>query len=154
MSFPPTTLFQTRLHIANQLTKSLEIRSRIDFGYFKNGNEETQRGFVALQRYSILSPLGFPLHFTTRFAIFDTDGYDIRFYHYENDLLYSFSIPAYYNQGTRFYLNLRYRGIRNLTLECRFAQTYWHNRSTIGSGLEAIDGPSRSQVGAQIKWQF
>ena len=149
----PTTRFQTRLHLSNQVTKALELRSRIDFGYFKSEAKGTQRGFVALQDI-LFKPIDFPLHFTTRFAIFDTDGFDIRFYHFENDLLYTFSIPAYYNKGTRFYLNLRYRGIRNLTIEGRFAQTFWQNRDSFGSGLEEINGPSRSQVGAQIKWQF
>ena len=149
----PTTRFQTRLHVSNQVTKALELRSRVDFGFFKSEAKGTQRGFVALQDI-LFKPIDFPLHFTTRFAIFDTDGFDIRFYHFENDLLYTFSIPAYYNKGTRFYLNLRYRGIRNLTIEGRFAQTFWQNRQTIGSGLEEIDGQNRSQVGAQIKWQF
>lgn len=149
----PTTLFQTRLHFSNQLSKFLELRSRIDWGYFKSEFKGFQKGFVALQDV-IFKPIDFPLHFTTRFAIFDTDGYDIRFYHFENDLLYTFSIPAYYNKGTRFYLNLRYRGIPNLIIEGRFSQTYWQNQRTFGSGLDEIKGPARSQVSAQIKYQF
>lgn len=149
----PRKLFQGRLHISNQLSKALELRSRMDFGYFENEVEGRQNGFLLLQDI-IFKPIDFPLHFTTRFAIFDTHSYDIRFYHYENNLLYNFAIPAYYNKGTRFYLNLRYRGIRNLILECRYAQTYWKNRDTFGSGLEAIDDQTRSEVAAQIKYQF
>ncbi len=149
----PTTLLQTRLHISNQLTNALELRSRVDFGYFENEVEGRQKGFLILQDI-IFKPIDFPLHFTTRYAIFDTHSYDIRFYHYENNLLYNFSIPPYYNKGTRFYLNLRYRGIRNVVLECRYAQTYWKNRDNFGSGLEQIEGPARSEVAAQIKYQF
>ena len=149
----PRKLFQTRFHISNQLTKALELRSRIDFGYFENEVEGKQNGFMILQDV-IFKPIDFPIHFTTRFAIFDTHSYDIRFYHYENDLLYNFSIPAYYNKGTRFYFNLRYRGIRNMVWELRYAQTYWKNRDTFGSGLEQIDGQTRSQLAAQIKYQF
>ncbi|PHN01424.1 ComEA family DNA-binding protein [Flavilitoribacter nigricans] len=149
----PSRVFQARLHLAYQLHKSLEWRSRIDIGFADNEINELQQGFAIYQDL-LFRPIGFPLSFTTRFALFDTDGYAIRFYSYENNLLYSFSIPAYYNRGSRFYLNLRYKGIRKLTLEARIAQTYWWDQENIGSGLEQTDGPVRTQVAAQLKYQF
>ena len=149
----PTTLLQTRLHLAFNVTKSLELRNRVDFGFFDNHVEGRQHGFVILQDV-LFRPIDFPISFTTRFALFDTPGFDVRFYHYENNLLYTFSIPPYYNRGSRFYINARYRGIRNLTLEGRFAQTFWNNRDQFGSGLEEIDGSQRSEVSFQIKYQF
>jgi len=149
----PHRLLLTRLHIAPQLSQALELRTRIDWGFADNAVEGKQFGFMVLQDI-LFRPIEFPLSFTTRFAIFDTEGYDIRFYHYENNLLYAFSIPPYYNRGTRFYLNLRYRPAQALTFEFRFAQTYWANQSSIGSGLEEIDGPVRTELAAQIKYQF
>lgn len=146
-------LFQTRLHIANKITSSLELRSRIDVGFASDEVRGTGRGFILYQDV-LYKPIGFPLSFTTRFAIFDTDGFRIRYYAYENDLLYTFSVPPYYNKGTRFYINLRYKGIRNMTLEFRYAQTYWSNEETFGSGLEEIQGQTRTEVKAQIKYQF
>ena len=149
----PSRIFQTRLHLAYNLSKSLEWRSRIDIGFADNELHELRQGFAIYQDL-LYRPIGFPLSFTTRFALFDTDGYAIRFYAYENNLLYSFSIPAYYNRGSRFYLNLRYKGIRNMTLEARIAQTYWWDQDKFGSGLEEIDGPIRTQVAAQLKYKF
>jgi hypothetical protein len=149
----PSRIFQARLHLAYNLSKSLEWRSRIDIGFADNELHELRRGFAIYQDL-LYRPIGFPLSFTTRFALFDTDGYAIRFYAYENNLLYSFSIPAYYNRGSRFYLNLRYKGIRNMTLEARIAQTYWWDQDKFGSGLEEIDGPVRTQVAAQLKYKF
>lgn len=149
----PYRLFQGRLHIAPQLSKALELRTRLDWGFADNEVEGRQYGFMVLQDI-LFRPIEFPFSFTTRFAIFDTDGYNIRFYHYENDLLYTFSVPPYYNRGTRFYLNLRYRPVRAFTFEFRFAQTYWANQRTIGSGLEEIDGPVRTELRAQVKYQF
>lgn len=146
-------MFQTRLHLAKTVSKALELRSRIDIGFSENGINTTQRGFVIYQDV-ICKPIGFPLSFTTRFALFDTDGFQARYYSFENNLLYAFSIPAYYNRGTRFYFNLRYRGIRNLTIEARIAQTYWRNQDTIGSGTEKVPGPRRTEVGAQLKYSF
>ncbi len=149
----PNRLFQTRLHLSKRVNKSLELRSRIDFGFSDNEINDIQRGFVLYQDV-LFKPIGFPLSFTTRIALIDTDGFQARFYSFENALLYAFSIPAYYNRGTRFYINLRYRGIRNLTIEARFAQTYWRNQNAFGSGTEEINGPARSETGVQLRYVF
>ncbi|MEM8906356.1 MAG: helix-hairpin-helix domain-containing protein [Bacteroidota bacterium] len=146
-------LFQTRLQVANKISKSIELRSRVDFGFADDGANPREYGFSVLQDV-IFKPLRFPLSFTTRFALYDTDGFNVRFYHYENDLLYVFTVPPYYNQGTRFYLNLRYTGIRGITLEARYAQTYWSNQDGFGSGLQRIEGSTRSEVKAQIRFSF
>ncbi|HMQ46049.1 MAG TPA: helix-hairpin-helix domain-containing protein [Saprospiraceae bacterium] len=149
----PTQAFQARLHLSYQVSKALELRSRIDYGFADNPINNRQDG-IAFYQDILYKPLGTPFSFSTRFAIFDTDGFQVRFYAYENGLLYTPSIPAYYNRGTRFYFNLRYRGFRDLTLEARIAQTYWKNEESIGSSLEEIEGPVRTQVSAQVKYQF
>ncbi len=149
----PNRIFQTRFHLSKKASPSLELRSRIDLGFTDNEINNIQRGFVIYQDV-IFKPIGFPVSITSRLALFDTDGFQSRFYSFENDLLYAFSIPAYYNRGTRFYCNIRYRGIRKLVLEARFAQTYWRNQKTFGSGLEEIQGPARTQVSAQMKYSF
>jgi hypothetical protein len=146
-------IFQARLHVAKKVTKELELRSRIDVGYTDNEINNRQSGFAIYQDV-LYRPTAFPFSFTTRYALFDTDGFQSRFYSFENNLLYTFSIPAYYNRGSRFYFNLRYRGIRNLTIEGRIAQTFWKNQDTFGSGNEQIDGQTRTSVGAQIKYKF
>ncbi|MEQ8704748.1 MAG: helix-hairpin-helix domain-containing protein [Phaeodactylibacter sp.] len=146
-------IFQARLHIAKKVTKELELRSRIDVGYTDNEINNRQEGFAIYQDV-LYRPTSFPFSFTTRYALFDTDGFQSRFYSFENNLLYTFAIPAYYNRGSRFYFNLRYRGIRNLTIEGRIAQTFWKNQDTFGSGNEQIDGQTRTSMGAQIKYKF
>ena len=102
----------------------------------------------------IYKPVGLPIQFSTRLALFDTYDYNSRIYAYENDLLYNFSVPALYNRGTRFYLNVRYTGIRNLSIEGRYAITDYSNVETIGSGLEEINGSKRSEIKAQLKYTF
>ncbi len=148
--------FLSRLQFSYKLSKAVELRTRWSLGWtYLEGREagEPLTGSMIYQDI-IFKPIGIPWSFTTRFALFDTDGFDVRFYAFENDLLYTFSIPAYYNTGSRFYFNLRYRGIRNLTLEARFAQTFFRGFESVGSGLNEVEGPVRSQVKAQIKYQF
>lgn len=142
-----------RLHIENNISKAITLRSRAEMSLFDNEVEPTTSGYMLLQDI-IYKPIGFPLSATARYAIFDIQDSENRIYAYENDILNSFSIPGYNNRGTRFYIKLRYTGIRNLSLEMRFAQTYYSNQDTFGSGLEEIDKPRRTEVKAQLKYKF
>jgi hypothetical protein len=137
---------------SNKVTKFLELRNRLSFSRFDNGDGHISRGYMAYQDV-IFKPM-MPLHVMARIAIFETDDYDSRIYAYENDILNSFSVPPYYNRGTRFYLVLRYRGLPKTIVEGRFAQTYYNNVETIGTGNEEIQGKVRSEVKLQIKYQF
>lgn len=149
----PGELFQARLHFSKKISPAIELRSRLDVGFVNDQVNEPLRGLILYQDF-IYKPKFLPFSFNTRFAVFDTDGYAVRYYAYENDLLYTFSIPAYYNEGTRFYFNLRYRPNRNLTLEARYAQTYWSNQDTFGSGLEEVNGQRRSEVKVQLRYKW
>lgn len=150
----PFRLFRLRFHFENKLNKTFELRTRLAWGFSKNDVNIDESGWMLYQDL-IYKPKGFPLSFTTRLAYFDTPSFNVRFYAYENDLLNSFSVPPYYNKGTRFYVNLRYKGIRNLTLEARFAQTYWRGEEGFSlSTTEEILGPTRTDVRAQVKFVF
>ncbi len=142
-----------RLQIANKVSKVLELRNRLELVRFDDQVRPVSNGFLLYQDV-IYKPIGFPLSFTTRFAIFDTDNFQSAAYAYENDLIGFFSVPPYFNKGTRFYLNLRYKGIRNMTVEARFAQTYLRDRDFFGSGLQEIEGRTRTEIKAQIKYKF
>ena len=52
-------------------------------------------------------------------------------YAYENDVLYAFSIPAYYNRGTRTYLSAKYRVMRGIDVWLRYGLTYYDNVDVI-----------------------
>ncbi|MEL6142558.1 MAG: helix-hairpin-helix domain-containing protein, partial [Bacteroidota bacterium] len=95
--------FQARLHFAYRITKAFEWRNRLDWGFTNTELNDRQTGFMVYQDF-IYRPIGFPLSFTSRIAFFNTDSYQVRFYNYENGLLYNFRIPAYYGRGSPDYL--------------------------------------------------
>ncbi len=142
-----------RFHLSYKVTKSLEMRSRVEWSAFREDTYRTSRGFLIYQDV-LFKPLAFPLSFTGRWAFFNTDDYDSRIYAYENDILYSFSIPAYYYKGMRYYLNVRFRGIRQWSLEGHIGRTWYFNRDVVGSGLEEIDANRRTEVRLQALWRF
>jgi hypothetical protein len=90
---------------------------------------------------------------STRFALFQTDDYENRQYAFEKDVLYAFSIPAYHGQGYRNYYLVQFRLSPRLDLWLRYAYTQYQRQTDISSGLEQIDGPRRSDLKVQLRWQ-
>jgi hypothetical protein len=149
----PHSRIQWRLQMNHKVNKTFDLRSRIELSAYKIGNQSTTRGFMIYQDL-LYKPIGFPLSIVSRIAFFDTEDFNSRIYAYENDVVYSFSVPVFYNQGARYYINLRYRGIRNLSIEFRLAQTWYTNIENIGTGQETIPGNRRTDWKVQVKYQF
>jgi len=142
----------TRLHFQHKFTKALTWRSRIEMVHFKNKNG-WQQGWMMYQDLNY-APMGQPFSFSTRYALYDTDNYDTRIYAFENDLLNSFSVPPYYYQGNRFYLNVTYRVNKTFMLQARFAQTVIFNQSILGSGNTEIKNNRRTNIKIQARFNF
>jgi hypothetical protein len=96
-----------------------------------------------------------PLQIDFRYQFFDATDYENRFYSYEKDVLYAFSIPMYYGQGSRCYLNLQYDLTKKITLWFKIAQTiYADDRESLSSGNEAISGNRKTDVRFLLRWKF
>ncbi len=142
-----------RLHFSHRLLRNLSIKNRVEWSAFSNGVDETKYGFMMYQdvAYNFQK---IPLNVSARYAIFDTDSYDARFFAYESDVLYAFSIPAYYYKGSRWYLLLKYKISNSIDVWLRFAQTWYADRDVISSGLDEIQGNAKTEIKAQIRLKF
>lgn len=138
-----------RYHIAYKLSKTISLRNRVEFAIFRS--KEAEHGFMAYQ--DIKYDFGFPLSISFRFAVFDAT-YNARIYAYENDLLYNFSIPAYFGKGTRMYLMLKYKLADFLTARLRYAHFYYVDRKVIGTGLNELQGNLASEIKFQLSFKF
>jgi hypothetical protein len=83
---------------------NLSFSSRFDY---KTVNSTGSRGMLLLQdiNYRFRSV---PFTLWCRYCLFNTEDWESRLYTYENDLLYSFSIPALHGKGSRTYLMLKW----------------------------------------------
>ncbi len=145
---------QVRIHLANTLNKEWQLRNRLDLNFFDDGTGVWSKGFMIYQDV-IYTPQDFPISIKGRFAIFDVESSNVRIYTYENNVIGGFSIPSFGDRGLRYYLNLRYKGIRNLSFEFRIAQTYYSNLEEIGSNkYETIQGKKRTELVAQVRYKF
>lgn len=132
------------------LNKTVSLRSRVQVGAFQLGARRST-GYVILQDVTVDLK---KVKLSARFAVFDTDDYDTRQYVYEKDVLYSFSFPAYFGTGVRYYFLLEYNITRKLDCWIRFARTNLRNTDTISSGLEEIQGNTRSDLRVQVRYKF
>lgn len=142
-----------RLELNYQVHKHVALRNRLEICQYQKGEHPNEFGYLAYQDI-IYHPLQTKLSGNLRFAIFDTRGFNSRIYTYENDVLYSYSVPAFQYSGLRFYINGRYSLSRGLDIWARYAITSYTNQETIGSGLDQIDGNRRSEIKLQVRYQF
>ncbi|MFT4023728.1 MAG: hypothetical protein QM664_08095 [Flavihumibacter sp.] len=97
------------------------------------------------------------LQLAGRLLIFHTAGYDNRIYAYEKDLLYSFSIPAVYGRGWRYYFQCQGKGwrfhvLRDFRLQwwVRWSNTRLYDRAQSGSGNDLVNGKNKTEWRAQV----
>lgn len=148
----PTRKQYLRFQFDHKLDRNVKIRTRAEHSWWKRGDEEQTTGFLIFQ--DLTYKIGYKLKLTGRYAIFNVEDYDARIYAYENDVLGFFSIPAYYRQGSRYYLIVNYKPTRNLEFWLRYARSKFPNENTLGSGLNEIQGSTQSEIKLQFRLKF
>jgi hypothetical protein len=142
-----------RFHIHYQIMPELTLRNRLEWVVNTSDGKNPKYGYMMYQDV-IWKPGKQRWAFSARYALFDTDTFDERIYAYENDVLYAFSVPAYYYKGSRTYLLVRYQASRKIDLWFRLSQTWFSNEKSLGSGLDTIEGNTRTEAKAQIRYKF
>ncbi len=141
-----------RFELSYKISDAFQIRNRVELVEYKK-SVIVEHGNLIFQDI-IYNPMISKLSGNIRFALFDTPGFNSRLYAYENDVLYSYSMPLYQHKGSRFYVNTRYRINRKTDLWFKYAATYYSDQETIGSGLEEIAGNKKSDFKLQFRYQF
>ena len=136
-----------------KLNSIFAFKSRVEAVWFDKNGKASEKGFLMYADVLFSSPLK-SLSGNIRLQYFETDGYNSRIYAYENDVLYSFSIPVFYGKGYRYYLNLNYDITRNLTVWVRAAQYIYPNQIKIGSALDEINKNHKTELKLQVIYRF
>ncbi len=139
-----------RFHIEYAVSPSVILKNRVEYVQFREGDNYKGVGYLIYQDI-VWKSRSEKISLAFRYSLFDTDTYDERIYAYENDVLYAFSVPAYYYKGNRGYLIFNYKLTRKISFWIRLSHTYLSNRSTFGSGLDEIDGNSKSEIKIQMR---
>ena len=146
----PILTQRLRFHVSYTLNKTWTLQSRAEFSFYNDKINTPQTGFMLFQDVKF-NKINVPFAFSTRIALFDVPQYDSRIYAYENDVLYQFSIPAFYNTGMRFYLNMQYKASNTIQFWLRFAHTYYSDIKNIGSGNDTIESNKLYEIKVQMR---
>ena len=140
-----------RLHFKYQITDRVLLRNRVAFARYSHETINEQ-GWMVYQdvRYSFEK---IPLKLDFRYAVFDTDGYNTRIYAYEHDLLYAFSIPAYYSKGIRTYLTAHYNR-RKFDVWFKVSLFLFPDKQELGSRSQYIWGNTKTNVKVQVMFKW
>ena len=150
----PYLQYNYRYNLSTQITPDIKFKSRIEYTHVDKATEPDEDG-VAFVQDIIYKKLKFPFTFTLRYAVFDTKSYDSRVYTFENDVLYSYSVPALYYKGQRAYFIVNWDITRNFEIWVRVASTIYDNQisQSVGS-LNQIDSNHKTELKLQARLKF
>ncbi|HMH33476.1 MAG TPA: hypothetical protein VK543_10620 [Puia sp.] len=148
-----------RLDFTAAISRTLRVRSRAEALWFDQHAEHAEQGWLGLVDL-YYHPVSMPFQINGRIQYFETGGYSSRIYAFERDVLYSYSLPAFYDRGCTYYINIHAKLNRLLHLwktrkpECeiwlRWSQTVFQGKNAIGTGLDEIAGNKRSEIKCQM----
>ncbi len=142
-----------RTQVIYKVNRAITLQNRTELLWFDPKGSEEEQGFLTYFDF-IYKPMLKPYSFNLRLQYFETDGYNSRLYAYENDILYSFSIPVFYDKGYRYYININYDIGKKLSLWVKWSQTLFKDKNLIGSGLDEINGNKKSEIKLQLLYKF
>ena len=143
-----------RYGIQSKPNKRLTSHTILDGNNYSDESSKNSYGWLFAQDFSY-DFIEKVLTISFRYAYFHAPAYENRLYIYEKDILYVFSIPAYYGIGHRICFNLRFQPASNLTCYFKYATyIYTDGRKTVGSGLEEIDGNKSSNIRCLLRYVF
>ncbi len=133
------------LQLSQSVNETISFRTRIQT---KNViSNESSLGMAITQDLRIDYK---KLRMDFRLSIFNTTDYESRIYVLERDVLFSLSAPAYFGQGSRNYVLLKYKAGKKLDLWLKWGRLLRTDIDYIGSGLNKSLGNSRNTLKFQM----
>ena len=142
-----------RFNINYQIGNDFHFCNKAEYAHYRNDDGSNERGYFICQDIAY-KPEYKPFSLVFRYAIFDAKDYNARIYAYESDVLYSFSVPALYGKGMRFYLLGKVKLFNALTIYARIGRTIYSDRNEIGSGLTLIEGNHKTDLKVEAIWKL
>ncbi|MDL2231496.1 helix-hairpin-helix domain-containing protein [Porphyromonadaceae bacterium OttesenSCG-928-L07] len=142
-----------RYQLIYKYNKHLESRTRLDMILYSKKGSAKETGYLVYNDL-VCSSRKERLKMQLRLAYFHTDSYQSRIYAYENNVLYGYSFPAYYDEGFRTYLNLTFKTARIFTFYLKAGLTVYSGREEIGSSLTKVNGNKLYDFSFQVRAKF
>ncbi len=147
------TKVNARFDMTNNISKKLNLRHRIEVSFvdFENKMEQEIGVSCFLEiDYQILKYL----KLGGRLSYYNTESYESAIWQYEYSMPGLMTTNANYGSGARFYANLVFQPIDELSFRIRYTKTQRNNVEILSSGLNEINGNTDDRVYLQLDLNF
>lgn len=142
-----------RFHLVYFPALKLKMQNRLEFCRTSFTGQAVKYGFLAYQDVGWKSSNN-KFHLDFRYAIFYTDSFNERIYAYERDVLYAFSVPAYFYHGVKSMILFKFVVNKKISCWLRASRTWYTDRNSISSGLDAIEGNTLTNLKFQVQMKI
>jgi hypothetical protein len=142
-----------RFNVQDKISSFVTIADRVEVSEYAKEGQTTYNGYLIAQSIKFNIPKT-KFSWDIMYALFDTDSYYARIYSMGSDIPNSFSIPSYYYQGSAYTIMMKYQLIKRMDIWLRYSQIVYSNKQTISSGLDLINGNTKTDVSAELKFSF
>ena len=147
------------------LTMKTEQRGRLALSYSNGDHDLRLQADVAHCHFAEKNSFGWMatasgsvhcnwLHLAATAGYFHTDDYNARVYAYERSVRYTFSFPSFFGEGLRLAVQAQADLSDHWMVIAKLGHTHYFDRSTIGTGLQQIDGRSMTDLDLQMRLKF
>jgi hypothetical protein len=137
-----------RTQLNYQFNTSFTFRTRMEMLWYDPKGKNSGRGFLTYLDI-LYKPLLSPFSAIARAEYFETSGYDSRIYAYENDVQFSYSIPANAGRGYKYYLVATADAGKKISFWLRLSQTIYPDQKSIGTGPDEIPRNRKTEIKLQ-----
>ncbi len=144
---------KARIQVAYSPASFITAKTRLETIWFDTDTKSRERGTVIMQDITWRNIIN-SLTVSGRVAYYNTDSWNSRVYAYESDILHSFSVPAYYLAGLRYYVVASYEISPSVRVWAKWGMTQFFQENEVGSGLATINGNAKNDIKLQLQLRF
>lgn len=136
-----------RFHVAYPVGENFIFKNRVEY-HWNNVEQKGVTNSYLIYQDIIYNSDNQPINVAFRYALFDSPSGAV--YAYENDILNAFSIGGLYHKGMRIYLLAKVKLWKKVAINAKIGCTVYSDINEIGSGLELIEGNTKTDAKLQI----
>lgn len=142
-----------RSQVSYQVNKEWSLQNRVEVLWYEtNYTHAKKTGFLCFQDIQY-RPAAKSWKWSIRFQYFEAGDYDTRLYAFENSVMYSLSMPAFFNKGFRLNFVFQHKTKFHKSLSCtiglQLAQSIYATGTAIGSGQDELPGSRKTEFRLQ-----
>lgn len=142
-----------RLHVQYASSNYVRLDTRVELSSTGYTQENYTYGFLIYQGLH-LKMRHQPLTFWMRYTLFDAMDFNARIYSYENDVLYSYSVPFYYGKGYGGYLMAKWEPLKKLSFWLRYSHTRYTDKNWEVEDFLITRQEIKHYLTVQCRWIF